>query len=205
MWPGRIDFRFLFNRDFGKLPLALFGGSLFHLKKLQMVELKIGGKVMTDYGELTITKIEDHVTIYMLSFEEVDFRLGSNHVHGYVHPAQQRVAEKFKKYMADRTPVAPLKRGKIDTSRWLPDISPDRKETADGAIYAMEIPSDQITKYMSVSSGRSTAEVNCPFCRFIQLVYIWSFAGCGKRCDNCGVLLLHRSAIAEENRFLAHE
>lgn len=36
--------------------------------------------------------------------------------------------------------------------------------------------------------GRSTMMVKCPFCEEELEVYIWSFAGSGKRCS-CGALL----------------
>jgi len=36
--------------------------------------------------------------------------------------------------------------------------------------------------------GRSTKIVVCPFCKEEIEVYIWSFAGCGKKCD-CGARL----------------
>lgn len=36
--------------------------------------------------------------------------------------------------------------------------------------------------------GRSSAKVICPFCNYSTRVYLWSFAGCGKRCD-CGALM----------------
>ena len=36
--------------------------------------------------------------------------------------------------------------------------------------------------------GKSTMMVKCPFCEEKYEVYIWSFAGSGKRCS-CGALL----------------
>jgi len=36
--------------------------------------------------------------------------------------------------------------------------------------------------------GKSTKTVICSFCKNEIEVYIWSFAGCGKKCD-CGALL----------------
>lgn len=36
--------------------------------------------------------------------------------------------------------------------------------------------------------GKSTMMVKCPFCEKKIEVYIWSFAGSGKRCS-CGALL----------------
>ena len=36
--------------------------------------------------------------------------------------------------------------------------------------------------------GRSTMVIQCPFCKNDITVYLWSFAGCGKRCD-CGARL----------------
>lgn len=36
--------------------------------------------------------------------------------------------------------------------------------------------------------GQSTQRVDCPFCKTTMTVYVWSFAGKGKRCP-CGALL----------------
>lgn len=36
--------------------------------------------------------------------------------------------------------------------------------------------------------GKSTMMVRCPFCEEMLEVYIWSFAGSGKKCS-CGALL----------------
>lgn len=36
--------------------------------------------------------------------------------------------------------------------------------------------------------GRSSVDVECPFCRALVTVYLWSFAPSGKRC-RCGALL----------------
>lgn len=36
--------------------------------------------------------------------------------------------------------------------------------------------------------GRSTGWVECPFCKADIEIYLWSFAGCGKRCK-CGAKL----------------
>lgn len=33
--------------------------------------------------------------------------------------------------------------------------------------------------------GKREEEVECPFCHSKHIVYIWSFAGVGKKCD-CG-------------------
>ena len=44
--------------------------------------------------------------------------------------------------------------------------------------------------------GRSTGYIRCPFCGCEVMVYLWSFAGCGKRCG-CGVLLVHGFAVKD--------
>lgn len=44
--------------------------------------------------------------------------------------------------------------------------------------------------------GRSTMMVRCPFCGEEFEVYIWSFAGSGKRCS-CGALLGRFTCVKE--------
>ena len=46
----------------------------------------------------------------------------------------------------------------------------------------------------SSEHGRSTMMVKCPFCEKEFEVYIWSFAGSGKRCS-CGALLGRFSCV----------
>lgn len=48
----------------------------------------------------------------------------------------------------------------------------------------------------SSEHGRSTKMVKCPFCGEEVEVYIWSFAGSGKRCS-CGALLRNKECIKE--------
>lgn len=45
------------------------------------------------------------------------------------------------------------------------------------------------------SHGRSKGEVECPCCDSITDIYIWSFAGGGKRCSNCNVFLGFQGAF----------
>lgn len=44
--------------------------------------------------------------------------------------------------------------------------------------------------------GRSTMMVKCPFCEEEVEVFIWSFAGSGKRCS-CGALLGRITCVKE--------
>ena len=45
------------------------------------------------------------------------------------------------------------------------------------------------------SFGSSTYDVRCPFCQEWTMVYAWSFAGGGKKCD-CGAKLSRWGATA---------
>ena len=36
--------------------------------------------------------------------------------------------------------------------------------------------------------GKSTVEVECPFCKTWVRAYVWSMAGSGKRCPTCGAV-----------------
>lgn len=37
--------------------------------------------------------------------------------------------------------------------------------------------------------GKSMGEVSCPCCGEVNDIYLWSFRGSGKRCENCNVML----------------
>jgi len=40
----------------------------------------------------------------------------------------------------------------------------------------------------SQANGRSYFYAKCPFCNNDQKIYVWSFAGSGKRCEGCGAM-----------------
>lgn len=44
--------------------------------------------------------------------------------------------------------------------------------------------------------GRSTVEVECRFCGQSYTAYLWSLAGCGKRCT-CGALITQRGTFLD--------
>ena len=37
--------------------------------------------------------------------------------------------------------------------------------------------------------GKSSLEVICPYCKERNTIYVWSYAGCGKRCEKCKKML----------------
>lgn len=41
--------------------------------------------------------------------------------------------------------------------------------------------------------------VQCPCCSTATDIYIWSFVGCGKRCNGCNVLLTYGSAFVYDS------
>ena len=45
--------------------------------------------------------------------------------------------------------------------------------------------------------GGSTVYVRCGFCETEHEVYIWSFAGCGRRCQSCAALMSSRATYAQ--------
>ena len=47
--------------------------------------------------------------------------------------------------------------------------------------------------------GRSTIKIDCPFCGNTVTAYVWSLAGCGKKCY-CGVLHYHGTSRKEIRR-----
>ena len=158
--------------------------------------LQRGQVVKTSFGEFTIKDIEYHSGLTMLSFEGTPIRCSTIHLIGYVDPREAEQREKRQvetaAYLKARTPLPGLKKGKIDPTRWLQDIEPEYRESFKDYIMSQQLPI-----LLSSQFGRSQAEATCSFCGFIQRVYVWSFAGSGKRCDNCGVLLTHRHAFAE--------
>ena len=40
--------------------------------------------------------------------------------------------------------------------------------------------------YGSSRHGKSTVRIKCPFCDEMNIAYIWSLSGGGKRCEDCG-------------------
>ena len=48
-------------------------------------------------------------------------------------------------------------------------------------------PLTNISRFSS-EFGRASIKFNCPFCFYPIVAYIWSFAGGGKRCSNCGAI-----------------
>jgi len=60
--------------------------------------------------------------------------------------------------------------------------------------------------YSSRENGRSTCYVDCPFCKATVTCYVWSLAGCGKKCPTCNALLTTSTAtkrykIKESKKF----
>lgn len=53
--------------------------------------------------------------------------------------------------------------------------------------------------------GRSTKYLACGFCEAEHKVYIWSLAGSGKRCDNCGALMCNRTTFAEKGKVINYD
>lgn len=46
-----------------------------------------------------------------------------------------------------------------------------------------------------VSLGKIVLTIMCEDCGEPQEVYLWSFAGCGKRCDECGKVIAYRKRL----------
>lgn len=175
--------------------------------ELESYEIKPGMQITTTFGTINVAEVEEHGTIYIVRQRNPYYvQFTSDCIPNYITPmallAKQERSRKFDEYMKPRTPKPGLKKGKIDISRWKEDIQPayDSRQK----YYYLNIKLEDKWKKDS-RFGRSTAEVLCPFCDFIQKIYIWSFAGCGKRCDNCGVHLGHHRATAEEKRFMDFE
>ena len=82
---------------------------------------------------------------------------------------------------------------KIDPSKWTLE---DYKERENDFV-AQTIHHGLGTSRMN---GRSTEFVSCGFCETQHEVYTWSFAGSGKRCENCGALMGPQGTSAEKDR-----
>lgn len=165
-------------------------------------EIKIGDTIPTKIlGDAVVTDIQRSHGVYMFSFEGTDIRLGQMHIIG-IEPEEREVireAERRKhleEYRRARTPQPGLRKGKIDISRWTDGLDPI--QTKEG-VYRLKMG---LLRKTESEFSRSRGEIDCPFCEFIQTVFIWSFHGGGKRCENCGVLLSKWYAIAEEDRFI---
>lgn len=48
----------------------------------------------------------------------------------------------------------------------------------------------------SRQNGRTLAAILCPFCGCTTEAYVWSLAGSGKRCGDCGALHVYHPAVS---------
>lgn len=64
---------------------------------------------------------------------------------------------------------------------------------------------DPILSNVQQSVGRGTATTFCPCCGHENRVYIWSFNGTGKRCDNCRALISRWGASLHIDRMSAED
>lgn len=64
-----------------------------------------------------------------------------------------------------------------------------------------EVRQHSAGSYQGFRDGRTTIRIICPFCNAKILAYLWSLAGCGKRCD-CGVIHYHGFiSVDDKNKF----
>ena len=63
------------------------------------------------------------------------------------------------------------------------DCTPGKHNTVDMMAWTVD-------RYYSAANGRSALTMTCPFCRQMNIAYVWSLRGSGKRCENrqCGAL-----------------
>lgn len=80
---------------------------------------------------------------------------------------------------------------KIDARKWKPNNSIEIHHDKE---YKTETPYYYKTESLH---GRSRARTACGFCEHPHDVYIWSFIGGGKRCENCGSLMFIHYTFAE--------
>lgn len=84
---------------------------------------------------------------------------------------------------------------KIDASKWTQPYELNKS----GNYYTAPTPYYQ--DYRS-THARSTAITACGFCMTEHTVYIWSFAGGGKKCRNCGALMSPNATLADKSRVI---
>lgn len=77
---------------------------------------------------------------------------------------------------------------KLIYENWKPDL--EIKPIGDGYI----VEGYTYQQLTSKEHGKSKGIIECPCCGTFTEVFIWSFNGCGKRCDGCNVLLGRRGA-----------
>lgn len=63
-----------------------------------------------------------------------------------------------------------------------------------GFIHIVRDKADPLLFDVRHAVGRSTAAIYCPCCGYENRVYIWSFNGSGKRCENCLALVSRHGA-----------
>ena len=58
-------------------------------------------------------------------------------------------------------------------------------------------------RYGRREHGRSTIEIKCPFCATWVEAFLWSLAGCGKKCPSCGAI--HTYTCQLSHKEASHE
>ena len=48
--------------------------------------------------------------------------------------------------------------------------------------------------------GRTSIEVECPYCSEVFTAYVWSISGGGKKCPGCGAMHVRAGVAYQEDR-----
>jgi len=84
-----------------------------------------------------------------------------------------------------------MKKSKVDISKFSSDVVISETQARFTA------PSKGWCKTTS-SIGKSQGIVVCGFCDNKQPMFIWSFVGGGKKCDNCGCIITHGRSFIDK-------
>lgn len=87
---------------------------------------------------------------------------------------------------------------KIKTEHWLFPIRIESKYWQDQENERYLITEGFSAWRTASGHGTSSGKAKCPCCSAVSDIYLWSFAGSGKRCNNCGVLMVLSGAIVEK-------
>ena len=89
-----------------------------------------------------------------------------------------------------------MKKSKVDISKFTKGIEITETHSS------FTVPSIGWCKTTS-RVGKSEGIAICGFCNNKQSMFVWSFIGGGKKCDNCGCIIGHSRSVIDKSKLNA--